>query len=233
MAKVYRKLNRFIIPRIKSFLMTDVRTYEILARQDFFFKAFKAIAFNGISGDYAEFGCYDGGTFAMAYKEIKRHKCNGRLWAFDSFQGLPPPEGDKDRHPQWSEGRMGVSLEKFRAKCKSRGIPASRYSVVPGFYNETLPNLSPADAPDNICLAYIDCDLYSSTKSVLEFLKPRLKHGMIIAFDDYFCWSESQISGERRALLEVFADIEDFQLTPYIQFNWAGNSYLVEKTVAF
>ena len=49
-------------------------------------------------------------------------------------------------------------------------------------------------APTDIALAYIDCDLYSSTMPVLEFLLPRLKNGMIIAFDDYFCWSATQLS---------------------------------------
>ena len=51
-------------------------------------------------------------------------------------------------------------------------------------------------------MAYIDCNLYSSTVTVLEFLAPRLKHGMIVAFDDYFCWSPTQVSGERFALHE-------------------------------
>jgi hypothetical protein len=64
----------------------------------------------------------------------------------------------------------------------------------------------PADGePTDIALAYVDSDLYSSTRTVLEFLRPRLKHGMVVAFDDYFCWSATQPSGERKALEEYRA----------------------------
>jgi hypothetical protein len=84
------------------------------------------------------------------------------------------------------------------------------------------------DAPINIALAYIDCDLYSSTKVVLQFLMPRLKHGMIIAFDDYFCWSTTQISGERMAMIESFSNNSQWELVPYIPFGWHGQSFVVE-----
>ena len=85
------------------------------------------------------------------------------------------------------------------------------------------------DHPANIALAYVDCDLYSSTMSVLEFLEPRLKHGMIVAFDDYFCWSSGQLSGERRAMLEVFDAHARWHLEPYVQFGWHGQSFVVEN----
>ena len=55
-----------------------------------------------------------------------------------------------------------------------------------------------------------------------------MKHGMIIAFDDYFCWSRSQISGERKAMLEFFSKNNRWQLVPYMQFGWHGNSFVVE-----
>jgi hypothetical protein len=52
---------------------------------------------------------------------------------------------------------------------------------------------------------YIDCDLYSSTKTVMAFLGSRLKHGMIVALDDYYCYSATGISGERLACLDFLA----------------------------
>ena len=124
---------------------------------------------------------------------------------------------------------MATSLDEFHATCASNGIPSDTYSVVPGFYDQTLTGLSPEDAPKNIALAYVDCDLYSSSKTVLQFLIPRLKHGMIIAFDDYFCFSASQISGERKAMLEFLANDGRWALLPYMQFGWHGNSFVIEE----
>ena len=198
-------------------------------RQEFFYNAFRALSFNGIDGDYVEFGCWGGMTFALAYHESRRHRHKARLWAFDSFQGLPSPKEAGDEHPVWKEGTMVTSLDEFHAICASNGIPSDAYNVVPGFYDQALTRLSSEDAPTNIALAYVDCDLYSSAKTVLEFLLPRLKHGMIIAFDDYFCWSASQISGERRAMLEFFASHDRWTLLPYMQFGWHGNSFVIEK----
>lgn len=77
-------------------------------------------------------------------------------------------------------------------------------------------------------LAYVDCDLYSSTAEVLRFLGTRLKHGMIVAFDDYYCWSGTAVSGERNACNEFFAGHPEFRLLPYLPFGWHGMSFVIE-----
>lgn len=196
--------------------------------QDFFRRAFMASLFNGIDGDYAEFGCSGANTFCLAYFESRRIGVDCRLWAFDSFQGLPPRRGREDSHPAWVEGTMRTDLERFHSILRKYRVPHSAYEVVPGFYEDTLAKPSPA-LPANIRLAYVDCDLYSSTVTVLRFLAPRLKHGMILAFDDYYCWSADQVSGERRACAEAFADHPEWQLVPFVQFGWHGMSFVVES----
>ena len=232
MPGIVGKLKSYAIKRRYEF---EFRVWgrERLCRQEFFYNAFKALSFNGIDGDYAEFGCHGGMTFALAYHEAVRHKHNARLWAFDSFAGLPAPKDDRDSHPKWVEKNMATNLDHFHERCVSERVPRDAYDVVPGFYDETLPAMSDTDAPDNIALAYVDCDLYSSTMDVLRFLMPRLKHGMIIAFDDYFCWSATQVSGERRAMLEMFSENSEWELLPYMQYGWHGLSFIVEsKTIA-
>jgi hypothetical protein len=56
---------------------------------------------------------------------------------------------------------------------------------------------------------------------------------MIIAFDDYFCHSASQISGERKAMLEIFDNNSKWGLLPYVQFGWGGNSFIIEDRELF
>jgi O-methyltransferase len=178
---------------------------------------------------HAEFGSAGGHTFALAYDEARRRGHRAHLWAFDSFRGLPAPRGTADEHPEWEEGALSTALDEFREQCAKNGISRNDYTAVPGFYEETLTAMSPTDEPTDIALAYIDCDLYTSTKAAQDFLRPRLKHGMIVAFDDYFCWSPSQISGERRALLEVDGEAGQWGWTPYIQFGWSGASFVIEE----
>jgi len=65
--------------------------------------------------------------------------------------------------------------------------------------------------------------------TVLKFLLPRLKHGMILAFDDYHVYSSRQVSGARRASVEIFSRNPDWRLVPYVQYGWGCMSYIVES----
>ena len=223
--KLFNRIVLSAFDRVASRYLFDLYTRERLERQAFFYNAFKALRFNDISGDYAEFGSYGGHTFVLAYRESRRHGHSAHLWAFDSFAGLPPPQAKQDAHPEWREGKMATSLDEFHAICSAQGIPREAYTVVPGFYEQTLPT---ATAPTDVALAYVDCDLYSSTTEVLEFLEPRLKHGMIVAFDDYFCWSAAQISGERKAMLELVSEDPRWEWVPYMRIGWHGTSFVIE-----
>jgi hypothetical protein len=222
-------LLRYLKERVYDFLVSQIifrpGLREIYDRHEFFYNAFRSLSCNSISGDYAEFGCYRGETFALAYTEAKRRGHPAKLWAFDSFEGLPAPKDELDDHPVWVAGSMATSLDQFHDIMRRRGVPRGRYAVVPGFYEDTLPLM---DQPRDIALAYVDCDMYSSARDVLGFLKSRLKQGMIIAFDDYFCMSASQISGERRALAEVLEDDPHWRLVPFMRYSFAGQAFIVE-----
>ena len=218
-----RRYRRYISPIIK-----DAYYHENSARKEFFRCAFSALAFNGIDGDYAEFGCCGGVTFGLAFRQSRINNYRCKLWAFDSFKGLPPKVMKEDDHPIWIEGTMAIDVEEFVRICSESNIPRSEYFIVPGYFEESLKKTASDNLPQNISLAYVDCDLYSSTRSVLEFLIPRLKHGMIIAFDDYYCWSATQSSGERKACTEYFRDNKKWVLLPFIKYGWGGMSFVVE-----
>jgi len=218
-----RSYRRYVSPIIK-----DAYYYENGARKEFFRCAFSALAFNGIDGDYAEFGCCGGVTFGLAFNQSRKKNYHCRLWAFDSFRGLPAKVTKEDDHPMWIEGTMAIDTQEFIKICNENHIPRSEFSIVPGYFEQSLKDAASNNLPQNICLAYIDCDLYSSARSVLEFLALRLKHGMIIAFDDYYCWSPTQVSGERKACAEYFRNNEKWVLLPFIKYGWGGMSFVVE-----
>jgi hypothetical protein len=226
-----RSIVRAVFDAFVSRVTLYPTVWERYSRRIFLHNAAKAVSFNGIDGDYVEFGCHGCRTFALAYHEMKRFGVRAKLWAFDSFQGLPPSADNRDSHPKWREKAMCVGLQEFRRQCASQGIPRGAYEVVPGFYSDSLPLLGKEAEPRNIAIAYVDCDMYSSAKDVLKFLRPRLKHGMIIAFDDYFCWSATETSGERLAASEFFAENGEWQFVPFMRYGWAGLSFVVERRV--
>ena len=201
------------------------------SKSTFFEHAFVALSFNGISGDYAEFGCYGGTSMWLAWQEITANPLDRHMWAFDSFAGLPETGDPRDEHPAWIPSTMSMNVDDFHAVLASRGVPRDAYTTVGGFFAESLPPLGPDGPPRDIALAYVDCDLYSSTVSVLEFLEPRLKHGMILAFDDYYCWTDTDVSGERAALDEFAADHPEWNFHRYMSIDWAGVAFVVEDAI--
>ena len=210
-------------------------------RREFFRRAFIALGFNAIDGDYAEFGCHTGTTFGLAYQEYQRASkhlsflpyaaaMTRTFWALDSFRGLPAPRVDEDEHPYWIEGNLSTGVEEFYSACARNGVPKDAIQIVEGYYDQTLAgDITSRKLPSNIALAYVDCDMYSSILTVLEFLTPRLKHGMILALDDYYVYSSTQVSGARRACVEVFGGNPDWRLVPYVQYGWGSMSYIVES----
>ncbi len=197
---------------------------------DFFWDAFVALNVNGITGDYAEFGCHTGGSFSMAYRAVGKLAPDRHMWAFDSWSALPE-DHPRDAHPGWPLGVGGAGgVDNFHAACERNGVPRSAYTTVEGFYKDSLPPLGDSGEPRDIALAYIDCDLYSSTVSVLDFLAPRLKHGMIVGFDDWFCWSPTEPSGERVALEEFLGDHPQWRFYRYRNIHWSGLAFVVEST---
>ena len=168
-------------------------------------------------------------TFRLAYDEIYKRKINMHMWAFDSFKGIPVAKSYMDRHPNWKKGAMFTNIESFHKICQAHNIPREAYTLVPGFYDETLTNIPKDSPPKDIALAYVDCDMFSSTQTVLNFLTPRLKHGMIIAFDDYFCYASNQIAGERKAFINEWSVTHEWNFVRYRDYGWAGVSFVVER----
>lgn len=195
----------------------------------FFWDAFIALNVNGISGDYVEFGSWGANTFKLAYGHTAGGPVTRHMWAFDSFAGLPETSDPRDVHPGWRTGGPGQGgVDQFHAACEDHGIPRDAYTAIEGYYDDSLPPFGTDAPPADIALVYLDCNLYTSTVSALRFLSPRLKHGMIIAFDDYWCWSPTDVSGERTAFHQFEAEHPQWVFTRFKEVNWGGLSFVVE-----
>lgn len=118
-------------------------------------------------GLYLEFGVYSGKTI----NQIADLKKDRIIYGFDSFEGLPET---------W---RSGFEAGKFLKDI----LPEVRDNVtlIKGWFDETLPSF--IQEHNEICaFVHIDCDLYSSSKTVLDYLAGRIVKGTIILFDEYF-----------------------------------------------
>ena len=100
--------------------------------EEFFYDVFVNQNVNGITGDYVEFGSWGGNTMRCAYKGMVDSGLVRPMWAFDSFQGLPPATDERDQHPGWRPGSdLGQGgVDAFYADCDALGIPREAYTAV-------------------------------------------------------------------------------------------------------
>lgn len=159
------------------------------------------VANRPVEGYYFEFGCHTGGTMSLAY-DYFRHLFDWKYVAFDSFEGLPEIK-EIDRQEIWQKGKLATKEAEFVRIVTSGGMPRDRLITVRGFYEDSLTSeVRNKLLPGKAAVVYVDCDLYSSTVPVLEFVRPFLQRGTVIVFDDWNCFWADPDKGERRAFRE-------------------------------
>lgn len=187
-------------------------------------KSFAYLMNNKISGNYAEFGVFNGTTTLEGFAASRVFGLDElQFYIFDSFKGLPELD-NKDTEEIFFEGQFSSSLDNFMNNLKAERADISKFHIFPGYYNQTLPKLDLGEL--KFAFVFIDCDLYSSTVPVLEFIKDKLRQGSIIAFDDWYCY-DSPDKGERKAVAEWLQKNPDLELIEYNNFHWAGKSFIV------
>ena len=192
------------------------------------FRAFQLVMNNQVPGDYAEFGVLRGRGIIDAHRLARKFKLDMRIWAFDSFRGLPEVAGI-DADGPFHTGEFACSRDEFDRNLRRYRIDPGEIRVVEGFYEESLDPKNGHDGPERVAIAWIDCDLYESTVPVLEFLTNRLVEGSVICFDDWYSYNGRPDRGEPRACTEWLARHREIRLVEYMNFHWAGKSFLVNR----
>ncbi len=185
-------------------------------RRQFFLGAARFLHINRpIEGYYFEFGCNEANTMRMAWDSF-RYLFDFTYVGFDSFEGLPEIE-KIDQQLIWEKGKLAFAEERFISTCVNHGMPRERLQTVRGFYDRSLTNeLASRFAPKKAAVIYIDCDLYVSTVSVLNWIPQFLQPGTVIMFDDWNCFAADPDKGERRAWREFLQANARLRFEPFI-----------------
>lgn len=119
-----------------------------------------------VKGLTLEFGVFHGRSLGLIAERVR-----SGVHGFDSFQGLPE---------DWTPAEPAGS---YSTEGRKPEVP-EHVTLHEGWFSDTLPEFM-ASHRQPVRLAHIDCDLYSSTRTVLEHLGPRLREGSVLVFDDY------------------------------------------------
>lgn len=146
-------------------------------------------------GLWLEFGVFRGHTInylALAY--------NGTVVGFDSFKGLPeqwrPAIGALKGATQKGSFNLNGRLPKVKANVR----------LIKGLFEDTLPRfVQQLNHSRYVSLLHVDCDLYSSSKTVLKHVGPLLRPGSVVVFDELIHYVEYR-NHELKALYELLAE---------------------------
>jgi hypothetical protein len=139
----------------------------------------------GIPGDFMETGVWRGGAVMMMRAVLKAYGLtNRRVFAADSFAGLPPPsegvapDSGAEFHT-WKD--FAVSLPEVKANFARYGLLDEQVVFLEGLFKDTLPT-----APvTHLAVLRLDGDMYESTRDGIVHLYPKLSSGGTLIADDY------------------------------------------------
>jgi len=157
-------------------LLTDTDAYQI-------FITVKAT--EKIEGDVAEVGVGSGGSA----KIISEAKGDRHLHLFDTFEGLPEPEGIDAPFYKGQYCYSFKGVKEYLQKYKNLH-----------FYVGLFPLSAEPIRNKKFSFVHLDADLYKTTLDALEFFYPRMNPGGVIMSHDYIrC-------GVKKAFDEFFKD---------------------------
>lgn len=176
-----------------------------------------------------EFGTADGYAFTKMLYAVKYLGMEDRITVhgFDTFEGMPPAADARDHDlitgDGWVEGEFHGRLEELTRHCRER---YHNFRLHRGFFEETLTDEFLRSLEEELpILVWIDCDYYSSARSVIERLLPHLPNGCVVYFDDYDLNFGSRFTGEARVIDEVNRGLlgADMELVPDRQLSLESN----------
>ena len=149
-------------------------------------QAFKlGIGAAAIDGQVLEFGVRFGTSIRQIASLVKQD-----VYGFDSFEGLPEA---------WYENPKG----EYSTKGTIPSVPHN-VTLYDGWFEKTLPEFIKKQSTP-VRFMNIDCDIYSSTKTILELFTKQIIPGTVIVFDEYIGnlnWREDEFKAFQEAVFK-------------------------------
>lgn len=227
--RALRALGRRLVPAAPLDTMTQVIRYD--PRSDTFLRAVEFVNFERVAGDIVECGVYTGLSLAVLAKAatFDPKGMTRRIAGFDTFEGLP---ASAEVHARWQAGdcaraaawhpiaQRGERVTAALTRRLFRDCGLEPPLLHEGPFARTMPAAIPSAIPA-IAVLHVDCDLYESTRDVLDSAAPALQDGTVVLFDDWFHYRAHARKGEARAFhefLERHPEWEARHWTSYATF---------------
>ena len=154
---------------------------------------------------FLEFGVHKGESFLEFYNLYKNYNLDRNFFGFDSFVGLPVEKNDL--HSPWKTGKFSCN-----GNINPELLNKKDAHIIDGWFSETLTD-SLVTKFDNktIGILHMDCDIYTSTLEVWEFVLKNnlLCNGSIIIYDDWGSFLMNNKSEYENGQSKAHRDIQE------------------------
>lgn len=138
-----------------------------------------------IPGDFIETGIWRGGVIIYMLAILNANFIVDRkIWAADSFDGVPVPTLEQDLELDISKNVLpvlAVSIEEVKELILRYNLSLDNIEFLQGWFKDTLNT----DRIERLAILRLDGDLYESTMDSLIPLYPKVSTGGFIIVDDY------------------------------------------------
>jgi hypothetical protein len=193
-------------------------------------KRLQAIRCTSDIGNYLEFGVFNGSSMSSMFSAAKKLNLSSmQFFGFDAFEGLPPGS-EKEDDGVWEKGFYACSFEQMTECMGKKGIDPNQINWIKGWYQDTLNNeIAEKRGIKRPGIIFIDCDTYSSSKTVLDFLAPLVKEPVIICLDD---WKLNDLDikgmGEYKSFNEFMETNPRLEAREMKSYNRKSKTFLVQ-----
>ncbi len=177
---------------------------------------------------YLEFGVFNGSSIWSMVKASKKLDINIDFYWFDAYEWLPAWAENEDDWV-WKKWFYTCSFEKMQSCLRRRDVNPDDITRINWRYENTLTKETTQKYNiSNLWIVFIDCDTYSSSKTVLDFIWPLIKQPVIFCFDD---WKLNDLDikqmWEYKAFNEFLAEYKNIHATSIKSYNRKSRSFLV------
>jgi O-methyltransferase len=177
----------------------------------------RSVSRRAVPGALVDCGTWNGGSTAL----LSAGAPEKEVWAFDSFQGVPPPSKEDEMELPAS---MGIpNMDSLTGTCRGEerllreavaliGSPP-RLQVRAGWFDDTFP--SAAAEIHEIAVLHCDSDWYQSVRLTLQTFYQRVSVGGFVVIDDY-----GACAGARQAAEEFRREVDDS--SPLVKVDHTG-----------
>ncbi len=135
-----------------------------------------------VKGHVAECGVFRGHSLLPIGLYLRQENALKKIYGFDSFEGFNEEvQIDLDLGQEISEGAFNSTSFNYVENLIKGFKLTDEVIIFQGYFEDTLSNVQ----DKNFSFVHLDCDLYSSYKTCLEFFYPRISKGGIILIDEY------------------------------------------------